>query len=405
MAEMFKPYSMDAPPPSYNVAMGGLGPARTTPLHGLTAVDFHVNGAKFSHLIALANNWLKDNIMWQVKKCETVCFPSNAGIADVQKMTYKGSTFAKCLRLWLSPRLYPHAIPQQIASFAIVPNVENPNAVNDDIQHLVQILNEKLIRSGLNGHILTVEADVAKISKRSVNPEDVLYVEGGNTTKILRVYYELGQSVCENIATFVFYPQPLPCKTPNGVQLYEDFSRVMENVCKWCSAQIINICNIQSLPAEVIYGGEKVTLRTVRLFTLQSSMPSTESYSNLTSGPLTSKMFLPVQLTESLTFRHWNEPPLFETMKQTLVRINAWAKNNGVKIVSAETCAVKLTDDPQSTALSTTNKADSFHIWVIRAYVDGSYSDPDAAMCPEAFLKWQQQMKLSNSNQEQCVLS
>uniref|UniRef100_T1IY74 Uncharacterized protein n=1 Tax=Strigamia maritima TaxID=126957 RepID=T1IY74_STRMM len=394
-------------PPTYDEACGSItasAPIFQTPCptpnleQGFCAVDIlpKKSNNRFQNLIDSANEWLRANPEWKVKNCETIKYSSNVGgNPDTRKVTFSSDdTFMRCLRLWLVPQSVPSPISLQINYFNEIPSLVSTSKhppIFEDLTILVKKLNDRLRFQPIDGRIVSVESvsvpvNVSKHQSDWIDPDKLFFVECDVQVIMFRVFYICGPKSQNIIEIRDYTPKCIYSGKYENVK-HESFADLVQQAALACRGT--QILNIQTLPKSEANGNSVAIIAFLRVVILIQSY--SDPFSCFTNE-LMSKTFLPIQLTRKVKVENWNEPPKFQSVQMTLKHINMWARENNVKLIAAETCAMQMyprVDDvngPQSTDIYRSN--DKNWIWIIRVFVDGIYPDPQLLMCPIAHRGW-----------------
>uniref|UniRef100_T1IXU7 C3H1-type domain-containing protein n=1 Tax=Strigamia maritima TaxID=126957 RepID=T1IXU7_STRMM len=393
------------------------------PCTGLTCVDFlpEAQHVRFPMLVQRANNWLRDNPTWEVRTCETVEFKApGKEIVKPVKMTFleynTRVTYARGLRIWIVPRIRLQQPPQQINYFNVVPATQR-RLFRHKASSLSEVLTEVdgyLEKQPIQGRILTIETQPMKFSTRihDVDPDRSYFTDFGLSLYVIRIFYEVGPPAHETIGLADFFPQCITtanCCSCTSSE-FEMLPEVVSEAATWCLQQRnLRVCNIQTVQVKM-RGGKPDTekmfyreyrhrnsnawcMRIVRVAYVRTTPPAAIA-SNTDTPPvtqLTCKTFLPVQLTEAACC----SIPEFETIRQTVARIYEWAQSNSARIISVETCPVRMYSGLEARkgpevmlTFHRRRRRNQYFIFVIRVYLDGEYGDPPLSMCPIAYRGW-----------------
>lgn len=361
----------------------------------------------FNVLVDRANAWLRQTPNWEAKTCESVEFKNRSNEISYEKMTYLDygqyyTYYIRGLRLWIVPRHDPSRPPQQIGYVNVVPQRLQHGGL-ETLDTVLDRFNKVLQSRPIPGRILTVETQEMKMPSTSAfDPDKSLWVEKGEYSHqfvfVIRVFYEVSAPANEVIGIASFVPRALKEGGLFSDPVFEPFSNVIRNAFQWCSQQTgIRFCNAQSVEIKMKSGyiidtqrmmytehGKRRTyyVRILRL-AYTKSLPNTVGYmpSNVPVLNLTCKTFVPVQVMNRIF-----QVSEFENLSMTKQRIVAWVKATGARVVSAETCAVRLFGGDcaghDSSFTYTTGEHGEHWIFIIRLYLDGFYSEPPEELLP-----------------------
>lgn len=391
----------------------------------------------FSATIEGANRWLLDNPGLMVWKCETV--QRKLGAAkdgtisyDLNNMlrhdaTFGFAVFIKGIRLWLTKSMSPGSAPQQLGVRSIVPDTivievpvyygrrgfVAPVFVNGEmvtekyetfegLEDTIKKLPTRLQQNPLPGTVLTVEADSVKVFEglaKDFDPESTCWSENKNksqrNTQILRIFYVKGPPSSEVVGYTELIPEvierPEMAMKPGK---FEKFDSVLQRLGSWVQQnKNFRVVNIQQYDAKVsqdFYSGGKLTIstdsgdeyqstfsnrrmaRTLRVFYVTSSSPMSPC------SLVTSRLFLPARTGRRS----------FETMTQTMERIDRWMKVTGASVFSVETLELLLNEHKDAGAECSSSEytlqSVSGRYWVtaIRVYLTGPFREPEPHELP-----------------------
>ncbi|XP_062599010.1 uncharacterized protein LOC134260481 [Saccostrea cucullata] len=403
---------------------------------------------RFSTLIGAANYWLRANPNYGVWKCETVERKvESSGEIIMDKMlshesTYGFNVLIRGLRLWLYVK-DPSTPPQQLGLLNKVPKTTEVNLTAGQLYHpfagfaighplflqmygysmttyqgfdeTLQSLNEDLKKQTLQGSILNVESATLKMSegleKAVIDPDNTVCHENGGKmkryTQIIRVFYVIGEPANETIGMKEFIPS---ITKPPDIATHAQFQNFEENMTKfnkWLPHQTgIKLVNIQT--HEVRYTdklgqldilsdltddfddgmSERSFLQTLRVFYVMA--PSAAPPPQISF--ITSRLFLPVRTGERS----------FETMSQTMFRIEAWLKVTGIPSYKVETVkflyreSLKSAVDATRTYYTSFKGVGKYYVTAVRVYFLYPYQEPHPSYLPPAF-PWDPSMKPSST--------
>ncbi|KAL4219016.1 hypothetical protein ACF0H5_021600 [Mactra antiquata] len=390
----------------------------------------------FSAIVEGANRWLIDNPLFSVWKCESVdrklSLARDGSLSyDLNEMLRHEATFGftvyiKGLRLWLTRRPNP-GTPQQLGIKHIVPDkvtIELPTRgyyrrgrmiVNGNVTMLggmhtyqtfeglsetMKKLNSRLAADPLPGSILTIETDSIKAYeglKKDLDPESTSWSEDKDkyqrNTQVIRIFYVKGQPAKEEIGYEEIVPHVIQMPTSTVPGKFEPFDNVVGSVGQWvANNQGVRIVNIQQFDAVVhknIFAqtmevasdstderlstySERRMATTLRIFHVKSN--NIAHRANFVSC----RLFLPARIGRRQ----------FESMTQTMERIDAWLRVTGLPIYSVETVKFLLNENnPHGADFSKSDyiiRATMGKYWLtgVRVYFNTPYSEPDPGLLP-----------------------
>ncbi|KAK8781548.1 hypothetical protein V5799_017111 [Amblyomma americanum] len=418
-------------PPSYRRQ-------HSSPGGGLTFVDFLpccVNPGTvsssptfepFRMLVQRANEWLKEHCMWEVKTCESVEFKASKSI-NTELMTYceygKWSTcYMRGLRLWLVPRLDKSRPAQQLEYRNLVPQQMAPPAGSfgmpmfETLQELLERYNKQLVHQPAPGCVLAVETQETNVpSFLDFDPDQSYWSAHGRRDRhfifVVRVFYEVGSMVCEEIGVADFVPVRHSAGSMVSMPRYEPFSSVIARAAQWCSQQSsLRFCNVQTLEIKLKSdpsldsSSESISDRTVvdtqcmsyterakvatfyvrvlRVAYIKELVPPEGGLPPSPPLALHCKTFMPLPLTQSVFM------PEFEGLSATKKRVEAWINATGARVLSCETIAMRLFIGGEACAgiessfTFNSGKQNEYWIFVLRVYLDGVYQEPPQEALP-----------------------
>ncbi|GFT70311.1 uncharacterized protein NPIL_66861 [Nephila pilipes] len=367
----------------------------------------------FRTIIDRANAWLRANLKWEIVTCESVEFKARGESINSEKMVYLehgevSTWYIRGLRLWISERETDQEKEQQIGYVNVIPQQDNEGGifstpVYERLDDVVSRFNRMIQTRPLPGRIITIESQEMKTSRSNeLEPDRSSWVESGSRQKhflfVLRIFFEISDGVPEEIGIMDFLPDAVTSGGVFSLPQYEPFSHVIEKASIWCAKQNgIRVCNSQSLEIKIKTGREADTqkmdftehggratfyVRILRVAYVKTRDPSNKNQMPMPLTQLTCRTFVPVQLTTGLFI------PDFENLQETKERVTAWVKATGVKVVSAETAALRVLTGGEAKngteASFTFNRAerDEYWIFVIRLYINGPYHEPPTEMLP-----------------------
>jgi len=224
----------------------------------------------------------------------------------------------------------------------------------------------------------------------------------------LRIFYRLGPALHETIGIADFVPE-MVCDTStwDPVPEYEGYETVVDKANQWLQhCKDIRVTNTQTLDTKYLrkaeYGGQRLdTLRTInhkiesraRVMFLRVAYVLTEDRPEQHSfiPTLTCRTFLPAVVADKTCCG--GKDYQFETMKETMHRVEAWLNETGVQILCAETVAVPqwYIDQPDNTEHSVYSgewylfkNREHRHklVYFIRLYFCSPFREPDPRRLP-----------------------
>ncbi|KAL3870867.1 hypothetical protein ACJMK2_038899 [Sinanodonta woodiana] len=450
------------PPPSYSEVMGEYQTSVVTqyPAQDMPALAYidimprcinpgNIPGGisptfdSFSTIIYGANSWLMNNRGLFVWKCETIkrkIKKEAYGLSySLESMFDHQPAFGTDyhvlgLRMWLTKKADPNSPPQQLGIVHVVPDKERiPLPANlvgmgpygffqyrgmfihpmqmamglhftfAGLKETIDKLNHMLEQDPVPGTIVNVETAAIKVSEvfnignGSIDPEDTLVrinkEKFTRYTQVIRVYYVQGKPAHEQVGMQTFVPQMTAA--PDMMKRAK-FSSTTETLRRIATCIHLNIfftgmggSSSDSTDNFESCWEDKHMLRTFRVFYTKSKvMPAP-----MPPPFLTSRIFVP--------FRTGHRS--FETMSQTMDRINAWMKLTGLPIFSVETTRLPfVAHDYQGVTLDRSDhllSSRSGGYWVncIRVYFPNVFQEPDPSYFPMA-LDWRSQNESTSCN-------
>ncbi|XP_052224012.1 uncharacterized protein LOC127839669 [Dreissena polymorpha] len=390
----------------------------------------------FSAIITGANRWLADHPEVAVWKCESIECPLSADAGgglhyDLNGMIRHDSTFGFCcyikgVRLWLTSA-QPGSTPQQLGLRNIQPakavielptryrqgkitieGVVSPMMTNafetlEGLEATVNKLNDTLKKDPISGTILTIETDTVKAFegfKNDLDPESTCWCENKDKhrrlTQVIRIFYVRGPSSNEQIGmpSWIrdFCPEVTQQPDASKPGKFEPFDNPVDRMAQWISTQQgPRVVNIQQFDATVSRRFNELNIsadstdelvstfsdrrlaKNLRVFYVTSSVNMASSRLNVSS-----RVFLPARLG----------PKQFETMTQTMERVDYWLKVTGAPVFSVETLKLLFSESNANGAEVAsgdyTVRAMQGKQWLsaIRVYFATTYTEPDPASLP-----------------------
>ncbi|KAL3870866.1 hypothetical protein ACJMK2_038898 [Sinanodonta woodiana] len=404
----------------------------------------------FSAIIEGANIWLMNNKNLCVWKCETIqrkIKKEAYGLSyDLESMLDHQPIFGTDyhvlgIRMWLTKKT-DQALPiQQLGVLNEVPDKEslqfpaNPigygqNGVHQyrgmsihpmhltmgldftfaGLKETVEKLNQRLAQVPLPGFILNVETatiplDAFKNGDKSIDPEEALIRENKEKftryTQVIRVYYVKGKPAQEHIGMHEFIPEIKEVPDMMKPAKFSSVTETLIQIALWLQHQQgIRVVNIQQFDVRVETHDSEVNISSNSTDEFECSLENKRmlktfrvffTKSNVIAAPapppfLASRLFVPIRTSLRS----------YETMSQTMYRIDAWMKLTGLPIFSVETTRLPYVDnDTQGVNLDKSDymlAANSGRYWVqcIRVYFPNVFHEPNPIYLPMA-LDWKSQ--------------
>ncbi|ELT91973.1 hypothetical protein CAPTEDRAFT_228730 [Capitella teleta] len=385
----------------------------------------------FTTLMSILNDWLMKNPAYQVVRAESIERKvDQTGQWEFDSMLYFQAAFGKTtyirgIRVWLVPNVDQQP-PQQLWYMNVLPKCRMVSMMNHSMymsrrrhcHHMASMyipqfenldatlakVNEKLAAEALPGSILTVECVDMKYSDffkpGSFNPDEGHWTEEKADMKIfitmLRMFFVRGQpSPNQEIGFEDFAPACMPMNSRLGKPKFEEYPNLWKRASEWLqTTQGIRVTNLQTVNCRVslscfnaephldtkktyaIVGGESISVNVLRVAYLKKPQETQKIC-------LTSRAFLPVR----------KGPKDFESMWETVQRINAWLHFTGVKVIGVDTIIlgidpmVKREINPEETRQIVYPSSGQHWLSVIRLYFDGEFVEPPESDLPPA-CKW-----------------
>lgn len=355
----------------------------------------------FQEIVRGANTWLSQNPGLAVWKCETVerkVLPGQDGpgvLVDLNSMSYREAAWAcNCyvfgIRMWLTQRP-ANQIPQEIGLINISPPQKEVQYTSfhragflglrhymsacrvhtlltyEGLRKSIEEFNSKVKANPIPGSILNVETATLKFAEgfRTMSAQEVAEMSswhetsgmtGRRRTQVLRVFYVKGAPTTPYLEIMEFVPTRIGQAGIGRPIRFAEFSDAENQAAEWLREQRgIQLLNIETREAKYStffnLGGEveidtdstddfdipayeSHRLRFLRIF-YTSAASTWTSYENTA---LTTRIFPPLRLKGESQY---------ETMMQTMSRIDAWLKLTGLPIFGVETVQV-LDEGPAS---------------------------------------------------------
>ncbi|XP_052788293.1 uncharacterized protein LOC128223167 [Mya arenaria] len=388
----------------------------------------------FSAVVTGANRWLADHPELSVWKCECVQTPLSTArdgslYYDLNSMvrhdsTYGYSVYLKGLRMWLTTA-QPGSTPQQLGLRTAVPEVktiELPNRYRkgriivgdevqtfgyhqyttlDGLQGTLKRLNEKLKSDPIPGRILTIGTDMVKAFdqfKLDLDPDAACWDEDkdrySRVTQVLRIFYLQGPPGNEEIGLTDFRPQMTQRPDNIAPGKLELFDQVMSAMGQWVTQQkgsrIVNIQQFDAIVEKTFDNELKVETdstddavwafkdrrlaKTLRVFQVTSGGQAVAQQPN----HINSRLFLPARMG----------PKVFESMTQTMDRVDFWLRVTGANVYNVETVKLLLHEtqpagaDVAASEYRIQKMTGKYWLTAIRVYIAGPYNEPDPSQLP-----------------------
>ncbi|XP_045182533.2 uncharacterized protein LOC123541053 isoform X4 [Mercenaria mercenaria] len=394
----------------------------------------------FSAILEGANRWLQDHPGLTVIKCETVdkrLHEAKDGslIYELNEMLRNEpsngfTVYVKGLRMWMKRNPKPSSETQQIGIRNIVPEkltIELPThghyrsgrlVISHEVRmlgglhpfHTYEGFEDTIIR--LKGHlvddpipgsILTIETDSLKVCqkvKKDLNPNSTCWSEEKDKwrrdTLVVRIYYIKGEPALEEIGYEDLVPyviDPPESDTSNHGK-FENFDSMISRLGTWVSQnQGVRIVNIQQFDARVHQSHVGTSLHI--------SSDSTDHVIDTHSERRMARALRVIHVTTPLTINSANTATdrlflpartghkTFETMTQTMERVQAWLRLTDVPVLSVETVYilfhehnVESTDYTLSEYTVHAESGGKHWLTAIRLYLSSTYTEPDPADLP-----------------------
>ncbi|XP_050411964.1 uncharacterized protein LOC126826892 isoform X1 [Patella vulgata] len=344
----------------------------------------------FSEVLKDANAWLQCNPGIRVWKCETVERKVEKGPTIyldstlLHEPTYGFIAYVIGLRLWLTKNKDSDCAVQQLGVYNVVPEkkeipvsyragfmgggmaiggsfVMAPGTIGranlrlqsiityEGLAKTLERINNKFKVTPLPGSILSIETRKNKIAEGfgsiDIDPEVTSWSEKGATTSkryvhIMRIFYVHGQPANQEIYMHEVKPEMIYPSELSKPAKFEHFQEVLKKTQSWLKCQSgIQILNLDTRDAVVheAFGNTQVDsdstdefnsamidskyLRFIRIFYCPNINMS------YTSTMLTSRLFEPVRTGIKS----------FETMSETMKRVEAYLNLTGLPIMNVET--------------------------------------------------------------------
>ncbi|GFO42146.1 hypothetical protein PoB_006865100 [Plakobranchus ocellatus] len=393
----------------------------------------------FQEMVNGANSWLANNPNLAVWKCETVerkVLPgqNEAGVlVDLDSMNHFESAWGcNCyvfgIRLWLTQRPADQKGAQEIGLVNITPTPKEIPYTSvhqmgfgglgvrhymstyrvhtlltyEGLRKCVQDFNAKVKDNPIPGSILNVETATLKFaegwgiqSAESVAEmsswHEVSGMTGRRLTQVLRLFYVKGPSTTPQIEIAEFVPTQISQSGLGKSARFADFKDAEHSLAEWLRQQSgIKILNIETREAKYsTFFNQTLELntdstddfdfpmfQTSKLRFLRVFYTSAPSVSSFMHTALTTRLFPPVRLNKG--------KKRFESMVETMARIDAWLKVTGLPIFGVET--VSFLDEGPSSFTKSQYSLRGFvgKNWVtaIRLYFPTAFLEPSPELLP-----------------------
>ncbi|GFR85497.1 hypothetical protein ElyMa_004175200 [Elysia marginata] len=357
----------------------------------------------FQEIVRGANAWLAQNPGLAVWKCETVERKVLKGQGhtrvrvDLDSMAYRESAWnCNCyvfgIRMWLTQRASDQKTTQEIGLVNISPPEKEVEYTSyhragfiglrhymtacrvhtlktyEGLRKSIEEFNAKVKANPIPGSVLNVETATLKFAEgfSTKSAQEVAEMSswhemsgmiGRRRTQVLRMFYVKGAPTTPQLEMAEFLPTRIGQAGLGRPIRFADFSDAENQAAEWLRAQRgIRLLNIETREAKYNtffdMGGqvnidtdstddfdlpmfESHKLRFLRVFFTSAGAPVATSYENTS---LTTRVFPPVRCKGEIGY---------ETMMQTMARIDAWLKLTGLPIFGVETTQV-LDEGPSS---------------------------------------------------------
>lgn len=273
----------------------------------------------------------------------------------------------------------------------------------EGLKTTMEKLNNELKSEPVGGTILNVECAVIKAAegfeRLEVDPNNTVFHENGGKlrryTQIIRIFYVIGSPAQETIDLVDVIPKVTHKPGMGTPAKFESYDEAMERLSRNPPSELREgrVVNLQTLfPQYKEFAGEvdvlandtddfvtgslnRKQMQILRIFRVNGSSPRPFPPS------LSTKLFVPVR-TGSRSF---------ETMLQTMFRIEAWLRVTGSPIYNVETVSYLFNehsssgvDASKSSVVSPVGVGKHF-VTAIRVYFYQQYQEPDPALLPPVF--------------------
>jgi hypothetical protein len=378
-----------------------------------------------------ANAWLQANRQYQATGLETIEVPrENEGtsfgdasnISNVSHSSLRVASnvqYIRFLRLWLVPNQNYDTV--QVINFTdVVPLMKKSKKFTfEDLTETLNNFNEKLKRIPLNGRMLNVQSLRLKFREKTVPSQDkyeeniFTWIREGDDSPeyfhltFLRVFYLEGvpqpKGAVPQLRVEEFIPKQIEDSKSN--KDFEGFNKVLIEAQKFVmqnpTKRFINVQTVEHMfsksPGSQFDAKTKKTivketdtgdirlLKFVRLYY--------EDYLHLDGSfqPEYRQIFLNYKTfcPEKIRRETKTTPPVYEFARDAWNRASAWLKVTGVKVIGAERVIVKafpsgkcVYGDHEESFLSHRPDWNEFHLYAIRVYINGVYTEPPAHLLP-----------------------
>jgi len=367
-----------------------------------------------------------------VWRCETVERKAEIGetaelpvVVDLDSTVYRQSTFGfNCyvigLRLWLTAAA-PGSQPQELGMRTVLPTakevdvtsyrrmggshfghvmmVRNKMYTFEGIKKSVENFNQEISTSGLPGRILSAESTTIKIAEGGTRvgvaeaADQACWSETSSTsnkrkTQIVRLFYVKGPPTKCALEIQEFLPTQLTQSSMGKPAKYAKFSDVIEQARSWMrDKQCVRVVSLETRDAklkntflgtpeietdsadDIEVGGLDIhRLRYLRVFYVTEKSQTPEMH----HAWLTTRLFQPSAIGGGR----------YETLVQTMARVDAWLKVTGMPILNVETITQMLGQDSEMTQYNLHSFAGKHWITSIRVYFPAVYTEPCPSLLP-----------------------
>ncbi|KAK2148981.1 hypothetical protein LSH36_473g03032 [Paralvinella palmiformis] len=353
----------------------------------------------FFDLVKKVNYWLCQNPQIEAKTCEMITWstPHVSRVGDSESMIQEqhnqfmiinDTYYVMGLRVWIVPQTGTGAT--QIINYRDFKPEDN-----ESLSELLEKTNSSLDDDTLQGHVLCFET-VMLPNFRSSDTNSLFWRENENVsrgfTAFLRLFYVEGPKTCYRLGIRNIVPDVIQGN-------YEPFSCLMRRASQWVSSEpSVKVTNLRSTyvtrdndsPSQAAdrcdqyfrdFAKEQY-FQIIRIYHVSSPSFST------TKHVINCMTFTPVQSSIGPSTE-----ATFETMKSTMLRIDAWIRLSGAKIFSLESLITPMIPTQPNHTLpemthwlpkraATTDNGRKKFLLHIRIYIDGEFIDPDPRLLP-----------------------
>ncbi|WAR31388.1 LOW QUALITY PROTEIN: hypothetical protein MAR_033973 [Mya arenaria] len=327
-----------------------------------------------SAVVTGANRWLADHPELSVWKCECVQTPLSTArdgslYYDLNSMvrhdsTYGYSVYLKGLRMWLTTA-QPGSTPQQLGLRTAVPEVKTIELPN-------RYRKGRIIEMKCRRRILTIGTDMVKAFdqfKLDLDPDAACWDEDkdrySRVTQVLRIFYLQGPPGNEEIAMGQWVTQQKGSRIVNIQQFDAIVEKTFDNELK---------VETDSTDDAVWAFKDRRLAKTLRVFQVTSGGQAVAQQPN----HINSRLFLPARMG----------PKVFESMTQTMDRVDFWLRVTGANVYNVETVKLLLHEtqpagaDVAASEYRIQKMTGKYWLTAIRVYIAGPYNEPDPSQLP-----------------------